>query len=31
VLAWREAPGRVLFEARVGEQVVVSNAWFEFA
>jgi acyl dehydratase len=31
VLAWREAPGRVVFEARVGEQVVVSNAWFEHA
>ncbi len=31
VLAWHERPGRVLFEARVGERVVVSNAYFEFA
>jgi hypothetical protein len=31
VLVWRESAGRVVFEARVGEQVVVSNAWFEFA
>ena len=30
ILAWKEGPGRVLFEARVGETVVVSNAFFEF-
>jgi multifunctional beta-oxidation protein len=29
VLGWREAPGRIVFEARVGERVVVSNAYFE--
>ena len=29
--AWHEGPGRVVFEARVGERVVVSNAYFEFA
>lgn len=31
ILAWNEGPGRVLFEARVGDRVVVSNAYFEFA
>jgi acyl dehydratase len=31
VLAWHEEPGRVLFEARVAERVVVSNAYFECA
>lgn len=31
VLAWKDGPGRVLFEARVGDKVVVSNAYFEFA
>ncbi len=31
ILAWNESPGRVLFEARVGDRVVVSNAYFEFA
>jgi len=31
VLAWEDGPGRVLFEARVGEKVVVSNAYFEFS
>ena len=30
VLAWHEGPGRVVFEVRVGERVVVSNAYFEF-
>jgi len=30
VLAWQDGPGRVLFEARVGESVVVSNAYFEY-
>lgn len=30
VLAWEDGPGRVNFEARVGDQVVVSNAFFEF-
>jgi len=30
VLAWEDGPGRVLFEARVGEKVVVSNAYFEY-
>ena len=30
VLAWHDGPGRVLFEARVGEKVVVNNAYFEF-
>jgi len=29
VLGWREGPGRVVFEARVGDTVVVSNAYFE--
>ncbi|MEE2672465.1 MAG: MaoC/PaaZ C-terminal domain-containing protein [Myxococcota bacterium] len=31
ILAWNQGPGRVLFEARVGDRVVVSNAYFEFA
>ena len=31
ILAWHDGPGRTLFEARVGERVVVSNAYFEFA
>lgn len=31
VVAWHDGPGRVVFEARVGEKVVVSNAYFEFA
>ena len=31
ILGWNEGPGRVLFEARVGDRVVVSNAYFEFA
>ena len=31
VLAWRESAQRVVFEARVGDQAVVSNAWFEHA
>jgi acyl dehydratase len=34
ILAWHDGPGRVVFEARVGEgdggRVVVSNAYFEF-
>jgi len=30
VLTWNDGPGRVLFEARVGEKTVVSNAYFEF-
>ena len=30
VLAWREADGRAIFEARVGDQTVVSNAYFEW-
>jgi acyl dehydratase len=29
VRAWRETPGRVLFEARVADRTVISNAWFE--
>ncbi|MEL7186526.1 MAG: MaoC/PaaZ C-terminal domain-containing protein [Pseudomonadota bacterium] len=28
--AWHEGEGRVLFEARVGDTVVVSNAYFEY-
>ena len=28
VVGWHDGPGRVLFEGRVGERVVVSNAWF---
>ncbi|MCP4754574.1 MAG: hypothetical protein GY866_27135 [Proteobacteria bacterium] len=31
ILAWKDKPGRVLFEARVGEKVVVSNAYFEYS
>jgi peroxisomal enoyl-CoA hydratase 2 len=30
VLAWNDGPGRVVFEARVGDKTVVSNAYFEF-
>lgn len=30
IVAWQDRPGRVLFEARVGEKVVVSNAYFEY-
>ena len=30
VLAWNDSPGRVVFEARVDEKVVVSNAYFEY-
>ncbi len=30
VRAWHDGPGRVLFEARVGDKTVVSNAYFEF-
>lgn len=30
VCAWEDEPGRVLFEASVGDKVVVSNAYFEF-
>jgi len=29
VQAWHDTPGRVIFEARVGERAVVSNACFE--
>jgi acyl dehydratase len=28
--AWHDGDGRVLFEVRVGDQVVVSNAYFEY-
>ena len=31
VRAWRESDRRALFEARVGDRVVVSNAFFEWA
>lgn len=31
VRAWRDGPGRVVFEADVKGKVVVSNAYFEFA
>jgi hypothetical protein len=31
VLAWKDGPGRVIFEVRVGERTVVSHAWFEYA
>ena len=31
VRAWHDGPERVLFEARVGDRVVVSNAYFEYA
>tara|TARA_B100000029_G_scaffold494468_1_gene558242 strand:- start:268 stop:780 length:513 start_codon:yes stop_codon:yes gene_type:complete len=27
---WKDGPGRVLFEAAVGEKTVVSNAYFEY-
>ncbi len=30
VLAWHDGPGRVLFEGRVDDKVVVSNAYFEY-
>lgn len=30
IRAWQDGPGRVLFEAKVGEKVVVSNAYFEY-
>ncbi|MDA1075209.1 MAG: MaoC/PaaZ C-terminal domain-containing protein [Proteobacteria bacterium] len=30
VLAWHDGPGRVLFEARVDDRTVVSNAYFEY-
>eukprot|EP00930_Biecheleria_cincta_P053467 TRINITY_DN38980_c0_g1_i1.p1 TRINITY_DN38980_c0_g1~~TRINITY_DN38980_c0_g1_i1.p1 ORF type:complete len:321 (-),score=26.79 TRINITY_DN38980_c0_g1_i1:11-913(-) len=30
VRAWRQGPGRVVFQAEVGGKVVVSNAYFEF-
>ena len=30
VRAWHDGPGRVVFEARVGDTVVVSNAFFEY-
>jgi acyl dehydratase len=29
--AWRAGPGRVVFECRVDDKVVVSNAYFEYA
>jgi acyl dehydratase len=28
--AWHDGPGRVLFEGRVGDRVVVSNAFFTY-
>lgn len=31
VVGWREGPGRIVFEGRVGAQTVVSNALFTFA
>ena len=31
IRAWKETPGRVIFEAAVGETVVVSNAYFEYS
>ena len=31
IRAWHDGPGRVLFEAKVADKVVVSNAYFEFA
>jgi acyl dehydratase len=31
VLAWHDGPGRVIFEARVGDRTVVSHARFEYA
>ena len=30
VEAWHTAPGRTVFQAKVGERVVISNAYFEF-
>ena len=30
VLVWHDRPGRVIFEARVEERMVVSNAYFEY-
>jgi acyl dehydratase len=30
LLAWHDGPGRVVFEGRVGDRVVVSNAWFSY-
>jgi acyl dehydratase len=30
VRAWQDGPGRVLFEAKVEDKVVVSNAYFEY-
>lgn len=30
VVGWQERPGRVIFEARVGDRVVVSNAYFDY-
>jgi peroxisomal enoyl-CoA hydratase 2 len=30
LLAWHDGPGRVLFEGRVGDRVVVSNAFFTY-
>jgi peroxisomal enoyl-CoA hydratase 2 len=31
ICAWQDGPGRVMFEGRVGDKVVVSNAYFEYA
>lgn len=31
VNAWEDGAGRVIFDARVGDKTVVSNAWFEYA
>ena len=31
VEAWHEGPGRVIFQAKVDDRVVVSNAYFEYA
>lgn len=31
LVAWHDGPGRVIFEARVDDTTVVSNAYFEFA
>ena len=30
IQAWHDGPGRVVFEARVDERVVVNNAFFEY-
>ncbi len=30
IVGWHEAPGRLIFEARVGDKTVVSNAYFEY-